>query len=63
MTNVVDKELLKKTLKELVIHEPNFVKSLVTELNEDLTKSKKERLKNIVNEDFTEYQGVFEALA
>jgi hypothetical protein len=63
MTNVVDKELLKRTLKELVIHEPNFVKNLITEINDDLVKTKKERLESIVDEDFAEYQKVFEALA
>lgn len=63
MTNVVDKELLKRTLKELVIHEPNFVKNLITEINDDLVKTKKERLESIVDEDFVEYQKVFEELA
>ena len=47
----------------MVIEEPNFMNELIFELSEDLKKSKKNRLEQIVKEDFEEYDEVFKALA
>ena len=63
MTTVLDKEILKKSLIDLAKTEPDFVQELVSEINEDLKKSKKQRLESIINEDFKEYEDVFRALA
>lgn len=63
MTAVLDREKIRKSLKNLVIEEPNFMNELISELSEDLKKSKKNRLKQIVKEDFEEYDEVFKALA
>lgn len=63
MTAVLDREKIRKSLKNLVIEEPNFMNELISELSEDLKKSKKNRLKQIVKEDFEEHDEVFKALA
>lgn len=63
MTTVLDKEILKKSLIDLAKTEPDFVRELISEINEDLKKSKKQRLEAIINEDFKEYEDVFRALA
>ena len=63
MTTVADREKIRKSLKNLVIEEPNFMNELISELSEDLKKSKKNRLEQIVKEDFEEYDEVFKALA
>ena len=63
MTTVSDREKIRKSLKNLVIEEPNFMNELISELSEDLKKSTKNRLNQIVKEDFEEYDEVFKALA
>ena len=63
MTTVLDKVSLKKSLKELVINEPEYVNELIHELGDDLKKLKKQRLEEIIQEDFNEYAEVFNALA
>ena len=63
MTTVLDKMMIRKSLKELVINEPEYVSGLIQELGDDLKKSKKQRLEEIVREDFNEYGEVFKALA
>ena len=63
MTTVSDREKIRKSLKNLVIEEPNFMNELISELSEDLKKSKKNRLEQIVKDDFEEYDEVFKALA
>lgn len=63
MTTVLDREKIRKSLKNLVIEEPNFMNELISELSEDLKKSKRNRLEQIVKEDFEEYDEVFKALA
>ena len=63
MTAVLDREKIRKSFKNLVIEEPNFMNELISELSEDLKKSTKNRLNQIVKEDFEEYDEVFKALA
>jgi hypothetical protein len=63
MTTVADREKIRKSLKNLVLEEPHFMNDLISELSEDLKKSKKNRLEQIVKEDFEEYDEVFKALA
>jgi hypothetical protein len=63
MTAVLDKTLIEKTLKELVIQEPDYVSDLLRQIGEELKVAKRKRLEEIVNEDFKEYGEVFKALA
>ncbi|WP_435354379.1 hypothetical protein [Emticicia sp. SJ17W-69] len=63
MTAVIDKEMIKKSLKDLVHTEPDFVSELLLEVSADLKIAKKQRLVEIVKEDFKEYDEVFKALA
>lgn len=63
MTTVLDKEVLKKSLIELAENEPDYVQALFLEVKEELNKARKQRLEEIVKEDFDEYGEVFKALA
>ena len=48
MTTVLDKMMIRKSLKELVINEPEYVSGLIEELGDDLKKSKDQRLEEII---------------
>ena len=63
MTLIVDKEILKNSIKEMMEKDPNFVLDLFEGLEQKLENAKKERLSQIVDEDFEEYKDVFKALA
>lgn len=63
MTATIDKQLLRKSLIDLAATEPDFVRELISEIDIDLKKSKRQRLEDIINEDFKEYGDVFKALA
>ena len=60
MANIIDKELLKLSLKELMVSDPNYVSELIIELSNEL---KKKELEKIVADNFKEYDEVFKALA
>lgn len=60
MANIIDKELVKQSLKELMISDPNYVSELIIELSNEL---KKKELEKIVTDNFKEYDEVFKALA
>lgn len=63
MTAILDKELIRKSLIDLAMIEPEFVSALISEVDANLKKSKKQRLAEIIKEDFEEYGEVFKALA
>lgn len=63
MSAVLDKELIRKSLIDLAMVEPEFVSALILEVDANLKKSKKQRLTEIIKEDFEEYGEVFKALA
>jgi hypothetical protein len=63
MAAILDKEQISKSLKALAVSEPDFVKQLLLEIVNELKQSKRQRLEEIVNEDFSEYEAVFRALA
>ena len=63
MEAILDKEQISKSLKQLAVSEPDFVKSLLLEIADELKQMKRQRLEQIVNEDFAEYEAVFRALA
>ena len=60
MANILDKELVKQSLKELMVSDPNYVSELILELSNEL---KKKELQRIVADNFKEYDEVFKALA
>jgi hypothetical protein len=63
MKAILDKELIRKSLIDLAMVEPEFVSALILEVDANLKKSKKQRLTEIIKEDFEEYGEVFNALA
>lgn len=63
MEAILDKEQISKSLKELAVSEPDFVKHLLLEVANELKQTKRQRLEGIINEDFNEYEAVFRALA
>lgn len=60
---VLDREKFKESLIELAKNDPNYLRELLYEVKEDLKKSRRQRLEQIINEDFEEYEDVFRALA
>ena len=63
MTAIIDKELLRKSLIDLTETEPDFVRELMIEVDADLKKQRKHRVKEIISESFTKYADVYKALA
>ena len=63
MDSTIDKEQIRNALKTLVVQEPDFVAQLMSDINDALQQTKRKRLEQIVNEDFTEYEAVFRKLA
>lgn len=63
MDATIDKEQLRNVLNTLVVQEPDFVAQLMSDINDALQQTKRKRLEQIVNEDFTEYEAVFRKLA
>lgn len=63
MEAVIDKDQLRKSLKELAVRDPDFVRQLLLDMVDELKQLKRQRLEQIVNEDFAEYEAVFRALA
>ncbi len=59
MDSTIDKEQLRNVLNTLVVQEPDFVAQLMSDINDALQQTKRQRLEQIVNEDFTEYEAVF----
>ncbi len=52
MTAVLDKEFIRKSLIDLAMVETEFVSALILEVDANLKKSKKQRLTEIIKEDF-----------
>ena len=70
MNAVLDKDMVKEALRELIHEEPETFKTMLKEIlaemlqQDDTAKqTKRQRLEQIVNEDFAEYEAVFRALA
>lgn len=63
MTATVDKETQRHSLKEFAMNEPDFVNSLIKEIEKDWKEAKTKKLKQIIKEDFEEYAELFKALA
>lgn len=71
MTTVLDKNVVKEALRDLIREEPAIFKSIIREVltedgpgqDEESIKARRQRLEEIVKEDFDEYGEVFKALA
>ena len=63
MSAPLDKEQISQSLKELAINDPDFVRNLILEVANSSKQNKRQRLEQIVNEDFAKYEAVFRALA
>ena len=63
MTSIIDKETLRHSLKEFAINEPDFVNSLIKEIEKDLENVNDKKFEEILNKNFVEYAEVFKALA
>ena len=63
MTAIVDKETLRHSLKEFAINEPDFVNSLIKEIEADWKKEDDKKFEEILKKNFEEYAEVFKALA
>lgn len=63
MEATVNKELIRKLVKEMAVSEPAFINELINEVASLLKETKQQQLERIVNEDFAEYEAVFRKLA
>ena len=61
MTATVDKETLRYSLKEFAIKEPDFVNSLIKEIEAEW--EKENDFEKILKKNFEKYAEVFKALA
>lgn len=63
MTGIIDKQLLRKSLIDLVATKPDFVRELIAEIGAHLKKSEEQHFEEIIHETFNKYDDVFKALA
>jgi hypothetical protein len=63
MTAIIDKETLRHSLKQFAVNEPDFVNSLIKEIELDLEKENDKKFEEILKKNFEEYAEVFKALA
>jgi predicted RNase H-like nuclease (RuvC/YqgF family) len=63
MTAIIDKEILRHSLKQFAINEPDFVNNLIKEIEHDLESENDKKFEEILNKNFEEYAEVFKALA
>ena len=63
MTAIVDKETLRHSLKEFAINEPDFVNSLIKEIEAYWKKEDDKKFEEILKKNFEKYAEVFKALA
>jgi ribosomal protein L20 len=63
MGSILDKDLIRKALIEYTVSDPEYISSLLEDIKQQIAEINRKKLENIVNEDFTEYDSVFKALA
>jgi len=63
MTAIIDKQLLRESLIDLVATEPDFVRELIAEIDIYLKKSEGQSLEEITFKIYNKYDDVFKALA
>ncbi|MFN3848283.1 MAG: hypothetical protein ACK4NY_02590 [Spirosomataceae bacterium] len=62
MTNVVDKELVKQALKELIIEDSDYFKKIIKELISEAN-NEDEELEFLIKKNFKRFDETFKALA
>lgn len=62
MANLIDKELVKKSLKELMVEEPDFFKELLFELFHEDETIDELKYKTLTNNNFTRFDETFRNL-
>jgi hypothetical protein len=60
---IIDTQMLKDALFELMVNDPNFFSQLLEKAKENQENSHKKELEQIIKETFEEYDDVFKALA
>ena len=63
MANILDKELVKQSLKELMLEEPEFFKTIISELFHDDDTVDKLKYKSLTNKNFKRFDETFRNLA
>lgn len=63
MANIIDKELVKQSLKELMVEEPDFFKELLSELFHEDETIDELKYKTLTNKNFKRFDETFRNLA
>jgi transcription termination factor NusB len=63
MANILDKELVKQSLKELMVEEPDFFKELLSELFQEDETVDEIKYKTLTNKNFKRFDETFRNLA
>ncbi|HMR89137.1 MAG TPA: hypothetical protein PKD51_13330 [Saprospiraceae bacterium] len=63
MANTLDKELVKQSLKELMVEEPDFFKELLSELFQEDETVDEIKYKTLTNKNFKRFDETFRNLA
>lgn len=63
MANIIDKELVKQSLKELMVEEPDFFKELLSELFQEDETVDEIKYKTLTNKNFKRFDETFRNLA
>ena len=63
MPQVIDKPKLKAQLKDLLIQEPDSLKSLLKEIMEELSISPDQEFEDLLKQNFNRFGDTFRALA
>ncbi|MER0440281.1 hypothetical protein [Emticicia sp. W12TSBA100-4] len=63
MTAILDKDSIRKLLKDLVIEDPNFVTELIIELKDDLRVAENQKIEESISKIFNRYEQTFKSLA
>ncbi|GGD67563.1 hypothetical protein GCM10011514_34550 [Emticicia aquatilis] len=63
MSAILDKELIRKSLKDLVTEDTNFVNELIIELKDDLRNVENQLFEETISNIFNRYEQTFKSLA
>ncbi len=63
MANIIDKELVKQSLKELMVEEPDFFKELLSEIFHEDETIDELKYKTLTNKNFKRFDETFRNLA
>ena len=63
MTAVIDKEMLKKALRELFVEEPNTIKEYLREAIKEQSVDSENEFERLIQKNFNRFDATFKALA